>query len=218
VKIQKMQCTYLCLDHKENKVMMECMPQANEVFSKIIQMKPKENEETARGNNIEMLTLNKCGFQSESLVPLKLTYLNLRFVEGIKFVDLLGPTGVLKSMESLQTLLYEGERCTEELDLQDCCELLRNLQVLSICGVCLKSLTQLNCKRLMLRGNKYYGDFDQEYPELLKNVRELVIVGNAVYSPTFMTLTSFLDYVKQFETNTMAITLVRFLLENDRKR
>jgi len=191
VKIQKMRCCYLLLDHSKNKVMMECIPQANEVFNEI--MKPEGNKkESTLGNTVEMLTLHKCSFKPQSLLPLKLTYLNLRFVKGITFNDLFGPSGCLNSIETLKTLLYnQGELnlpSNEKVFMSDCCESLQNVEVLSICGVFVKSLSTLNCKRLMLRCNKYYSGFETEYPEMFKDVGDLVIVGNSFYQPSFMKL------------------------------
>jgi len=218
VKIQKMRCCYLLLDHSNNKVLMECMPRANEVFNEIVS--PNENKEITRGDNVEMLTLHNCRFMKESLLSLKLTYLNLRLVQGITFNDLFGSSGCLNSMETLQTLLYEQKRPTEEVYLGDCCELLRNLRVLSLGGVHVKSLTKLYCTRLMLRGNTYYDKFEEEYPEVFKDIEDVVIVGDAFYRPTFMTLYSFLHFNKlgAKSSNMRSMTFVRFLLEYEKNK
>jgi len=212
VRIQKMKCCYLLLDHSKYKVLMECMPRANEVFNEI--MKENGNEEVTATNDVQMLTLHQCNFNIESLTPLlQLSYLNLRHVKGITFKDLFSPaSGALISIKTLHTMLYEQKGAREEVFLKDFKETLTNLNVLSLCGVNIKSLTSLqNCKRLMLRGNQYYFGFEEEYPKYFRDMSEIFIVGDGYYQPSFMTLCSFLDFVEKSESDVKSITFVRFL-------
>lgn len=144
------------------------------------------------------LNLNCCHIP-HTLLPSHLTSLNIRYVDGIQFADLVSPPN---RFPNLKNLYYEAHRDNvQDLDMG---QIPGNLENILIGGMSVISLGNVRCKNLSFSDCTFSSEFFQTYPKLL-TVEKLVFFGGPTRTPDAEEVSSLVE-------DTTSLVWVAFVL------